>query len=103
MTPVSPASKVRRDQRESLAHSVRKVPLALLVKKERGVLEENPELLDRSDLLESGYVTQLILEVAFRHWLHKDKELKHLEGSLFESDDVTPMPYFSCVFAGSSW
>lgn len=65
MTLVSPASKVRQDQRESLALLVHKVPLALLVKKEREVLEENPELPDHSDLLEREYVIHLRLEVAF--------------------------------------
>lgn len=65
MTPASPASKVRQDQRESLAHLVHKVPLALLVKKEREVLEENLELLDQSDLLEREYVIHLILKGAF--------------------------------------
>lgn len=65
MTLVFPASKVRQDQRESLVHLVHKVPLALLVKKEREVLEENLELLDQSDLPEREYVIQLILKVAF--------------------------------------
>lgn len=75
VTLVFPASKVRQDPRESLAHLVLKVPLALLVKKEREVLEENLELLDQLDLPEREYVIHLILKVAFWHFLQKDKEI----------------------------
>lgn len=64
-TLVSPASKVRQDPRESLAHLVHKVPLALLVKKAREVLEENLELLDPMDLPEREYVIQLLLNQIF--------------------------------------
>lgn len=63
MTLVFLASKVRQDQRENLALLGPKVPLALLVKKERGVLEENQEVLDQSDLPEREYVSHLILKV----------------------------------------
>ncbi|TNM86842.1 hypothetical protein fugu_007072 [Takifugu bimaculatus] len=52
VTLVSLASKGRRDPRESLAHLVHKVPLALLVKKAREVLEENLEVPDPLDLPE---------------------------------------------------
>jgi len=45
-------SKVKRDPKESLAPLVLKVPLALLVRKEREALEESLELLDHSDLQE---------------------------------------------------
>lgn len=65
MTLVFPASKVRQDQRENLALLGRKVPLALLVRKERGVLEENQEVLDQSDLPERECVSHLMLKVEF--------------------------------------
>lgn len=65
MTLVFPASKVRQDQRESLALLGHKVPLALLVKKEREALEENQEVLDQSDLPERECVNHLILKVEF--------------------------------------
>lgn len=65
MTLVFPASKVRQDQRESSVHLVHKVPLALLVRKEREVLEENLELPDHSDLPEREYVVLLMLKIAF--------------------------------------
>lgn len=65
MTLVFPASKVRQDQRENLALLGHKVPLDLLVKKERGVLEENQEVLDQSDLPEREYVSHLMLKVEF--------------------------------------
>lgn len=59
VTLVFLASKVRQDPRESLAHLVHKVPLALLVKKEREALEENLEVLDQLDLQEREYVIYL--------------------------------------------
>lgn len=65
VTLVSPASKVRQDPRESLAHLVHKVPLAPLVKKAREVLEENLELLDPLDLPEREYVIQVLLKRIF--------------------------------------
>lgn len=61
MTLVFPASKVRQDQRESLAHLVHKVPLVLLVKKEREVLVENLEVLGQTDPPERGYAIRVIL------------------------------------------
>lgn len=66
VTQVFPASKVRQDPRESLAHLVHKVPLALPVKKVKEVLEENLELLDPLDLQEREYVLHLILKQIFR-------------------------------------
>lgn len=58
-TLVCPDSKAKPDPRESLASLVLRVPPALLVKKEKEVPEESPELPDHSDLQERGYVTRM--------------------------------------------